>query len=152
MNPLIKKLNFKDQEIVAILGAPESFTPTVDEWQELANIDTHLKRDTKYAFMLCFVTGKGDVQQFSEQIDGSLVDDAVLWLVYPKKSSKKYQTDINRDDGWQPLGDLGFEPVRMVAVDEDWSALRFRQAEHIKSLTRDSKMAMSEVGKKRTKK
>jgi hypothetical protein len=35
----------------------------------------------------------------------------------------------------------------MVAIDEDWSALRFRKAEHIKTMTRG--FAMSEEGKKK---
>ena len=34
------------------------------------------------------------------------------------------------------LGDAGFEPVRMVAIDEDFSAVRFRRVEFIKTLTR----------------
>jgi len=46
---------------------------------------------------------------------------------------KKYTCDISRDNGWQALGELGFEGVRMVAIDEDWSAVRFRRAEYIKT-------------------
>ena len=34
------------------------------------------------------------------------------------------------------MGDAGFEPVRMVAIDEDWSALRFRRVEFIKTMNR----------------
>jgi hypothetical protein len=39
------------------------------------------------------------------------------------------------------LGAAGFEPVRMVAVDEDWSALRFRRVGFIKTLTRRSQVS-----------
>jgi hypothetical protein len=46
-------------------------------------------------------------------------------------------------------GDCGFEPVRMVAIDEDWSAVRFRRAEFIKTLTRGKEHRMSEQGKAR---
>ena len=42
------------------------------------------------------------------------------------------------------------EGVRQVAIDEDWSALRFRSAKHIKSLERNPKMALSKEGKQRT--
>ena len=34
------------------------------------------------------------------------------------------------------MGDAGFEPVRMVAIDEDWSAVRFRRVEFIKTMNR----------------
>jgi hypothetical protein len=45
------------------------------------------------------------------------------------------------------LGKLGFEAVRQVAIDQDWSALRFRRVEFIKTMSRDKKRAISEVGK-----
>jgi hypothetical protein len=48
------------------------------------------------------------------------------------------------------LGAAGFEGVRMVAIDEDWTAVRFRRAEFIKTMTRGSEWAMSARGKART--
>jgi hypothetical protein len=38
----------------------------------------------------------------------------------------------------------------MVAIDEDWSAVRFRRVEFIKTMDRDVRGAMSKVGKART--
>jgi len=40
----------------------------------------------------------------------------------------------------------------MVAVDEDWSALRFRKTTYIKTLTRNASFAISADGKARTQK
>jgi hypothetical protein len=73
----------------------------------------------------------------------------VVWFAYPKGTSKRYACEINRDTGWAALGQAGFEPVRMVAIDEDWSAVRFRRAEFIKTMTRDRKWAMSKEGKEK---
>jgi len=73
----------------------------------------------------------------------------VVWFAYPKGTSKKYKSEINRDSGWQVLGKAGFEPVRMVAIDEDWSACRFRRAEFIKAMTRAKEHRMSAHGKSR---
>jgi hypothetical protein len=47
-------------------------------------------------------------------------------------------TDITRDRGWEPLHDAGFLPVAQVAIDADWSALRFRRREEIREITRKS--------------
>ncbi|MFM7857171.1 MAG: hypothetical protein ACKO96_35940, partial [Flammeovirgaceae bacterium] len=55
--------------------------------------------------------------------------------------------EFNRDNGWSILGKLGFEPVRMVAIDEDWSALRFRKPKDIKKMTRG--FAMTLEGKRK---
>jgi hypothetical protein len=71
------------------------------------------------------------------------------------KLNLKSQTEIlvlcefNRDTGWAALGAAGFEGVRMVAIDEDWSALRFRRVEFIQTMTRDKKRAMTKRGKKK---
>jgi hypothetical protein len=72
-----------------------------------------------------------------------------VWFAYPKGTSKNYRSEISRDKGWHVLGQLGFEGVRGIAIDEDWSAIRFRQAEFIKTMTRDQKHAMSAEGKVR---
>ena len=49
---------------------------------------------------------------------------------------------------WVGLTDT-FEPVRMVAIDEDWSAVRFRRAEFIKTMTRAKEHRMTAQGKAR---
>ena len=59
--------------------------------------------------------------------------DAVVWFAYPKGTSKKYKCDFNRDTGWDALKSAGFDTVRAVAIDEDWTGLRFRRVEFIKS-------------------
>ena len=99
-------------------------------------------------FSIAFVTRQSEVNALAEEIAAKAIGNAVIWFAYPKGTSKHYTCEFNRDTGWAVLGDLGFEPVRQVAIDEDWSALRFRRVEFIKSMTRDAKMAISDVGKK----
>jgi hypothetical protein len=60
-----------------------------------------------------------------------------LWLLYPKRSGR-IATDVTRDHGWEPVHEAGFLPVAQVAVDADWSALRFRRREEIREITRKS--------------
>ena len=86
--------------------------------------------------MLAFVTTQVQVDTLARDVAQATSGDAVVWFAYPKQSSKRYRCDFNRDTGWAALGTAGFEPVRQVAVDEDWSALRFRRVEFIKKLTR----------------
>lgn len=51
-----------------------------------------------------------------------LAGPEVLWVAYPKGN----RADINRDSLWPILAELGMRPIGQVAVDEVWSALRFR--------------------------
>ena len=76
------------------------------------------------------------------------VGDAIVWLAYPKGTSKRYQCEFNRDNGWAAIEAAGFESVRMVAIDDDWSALRFRRSEFVKS---PAVAAKTGVGKKKPK-
>jgi hypothetical protein len=149
MNAIFKKLNYKDQTAIHILNAPESFQPAIEEMRELTSIHATIVRAKDVSFALAFATKQGEVDKFADQIAKASSGDAVIWIAYPKGTSKKYKCEFHRDNGWTRMGANGFEPVRMVAIDEDWSALRFRRVEHIKTMTRSS--ALTETGKARIK-
>jgi len=83
-------------------------------------------------------------------LSSKLSSDAIVWFSYPKGTSKKYTFDFNRDRGWECMGKYNFEPVRQIAIDEDWSSLRFRNVKHIKKLTRSLQSTLTEEAKKRT--
>src|SRR5216684_887300 len=88
--------------------------------------------------------------ELEKKINKLAQGDAVVWFAYPKSTSKRYKCEINRDTGWSALGAVGFESVRLVAIDEDWSAKRLRRVEFIKTMKRDSAYAMSRAGKVQT--
>ena len=147
MNPIFKKLNFKDQPQIHIVNAPESFKKDMREMAPLTDVKTSLTGTKKVLFFLAFVTKQNEVDDLANKVAPFVEGDGLVWFAYPKGSSKKYKCEFNRDNGWTMLGKQGYEPVRMVAIDEDWSALRFRKAENIKTMSRSS--AISETGKKR---
>ena len=84
------------------------------------------------AFALSFVTQIAELHRLSRKLSAKAAGDAILWFANPKGTSKKYSCDFNRDDGWEVLRQAGFDSVRQVAIDDDWSALRFRRVEFIK--------------------
>ena len=51
-----------------------------------------------------------------------LTSPATLWVAYPKAN----KVDINRDTLWPIVAEHGLRPIGQVAVDGEWSALRFR--------------------------
>ena len=148
MSAVFKKLNLKDEPEILVLNAPESFEP------ELAALESpRVLRDVAQApeitFALAFVSKQAEVDAISKAVAAKARGDALVWFAYPKGSSKKYKCEFNRDTGWAVLGELGFEPVRQVAIDEDWSALRFRKVEHIKTLKRDASRTHSAAARER---
>ena len=147
MNATFQKLNYKGQAAVYVVHAPSSFDGVLEEMGELTAVKTTLARARGVEFALCFATKKNEVDAFADAVAKASEGDAVVWVAYPKGSSKKYKCEFNRDTGWDRMGANGFEPVRMVAIDEDWSALRFRRVENIKTMTRSR--ALTEAGKAR---
>jgi hypothetical protein len=146
MSPLFKKLNLGTHAVIHVLNAPKSFDA---ELALLKGVTVKRSVSGPANFAMAFVITQSELEAASQKLAAAGVGDAILWMVYPKGSSKKYRCEFNRDSGWPLLGAAGFEPVRMVAVDEDWSAMRFRRVEHIKTMTRGRDHRISTAGRKR---
>lgn len=146
MTPLFKKLNLGIVQRVHVLDAPGAFEA---ELAGLGGVEIRRSVTGEVAFALAFVRTLAEVERATQQLTRGAADDAILWMAYPKASSKNYRCEFKRDTGWAALGAAGYEPVRMVAIDADWSALRFRKVEHIRTLQRDPDGAISQVGRAR---
>ena len=135
MRPLLEKLNYKGQKRIAILNAEKNFILAPMKEIKDIQIDTEIDPRYPYDFMILFVRKAAEVKEIVPVALHNLAVDGVLWFCYPKKTSKKYLSEIDRDHGWEALNDLGFFGIRMVAIDEDWSALRFRNIKYIKTVS-----------------
>jgi len=149
MDTVFKKLNLKNQKSVFVINAPESFEVNLDSIRDETLIIKSLLGESNIEFILIFVTKQAEIDTVIPEIASRLVGDAVLWMCYPKGTSKKYKCDFNRDTGWAIMGPYDLEPVRMVAIDDDWSALRFKKVDFIKTMKRSSLHALSEKGKEK---
>ena len=140
------KLNLKDQREILVVNPPESFEP---ELRRLAGVTVRRQPRTNepVSFALLFVTRQSEVDSLARLMGSAAPGDAIVWFAYPKGSSKRYSCEFNRDTGWRALGKAGFEPVRQVAIDEDWTALRFRRAEFIATMRRSPERALSARGR-----
>ena len=131
MTPLFKKLNFKGQKEICIINAPAEFDQEIVVMKEETKIDATLNDCKNADFVLAFVKTKKEIETFAGALQKRLEGDPVIWFAYPKKTSKKYQVEINRDSGWESLRKIGLDTVRAVSIDDDWSALRFRKQDFI---------------------
>jgi hypothetical protein len=146
---ILKKLNFKDQgQPVLVINAPKSY----GEIKAAFEGEVHQQAELEvYDFVQVFGTSNEELQSNAKKAVTYVKEDGLLWLCYPKKSSKVYKgSDCSRDTVTGMLSEEGYEPVRQIAIDDDWSALRFRKPEKIKKMVRD--FAVTDEGIKRTKK
>lgn len=68
------------------------------------------------------VDDEGGLRAFADDHREILGAPRALWLLYPKGN----RIALNRDSLWRLMADYGVRPITQVAVDEVWSALRFR--------------------------
>jgi hypothetical protein len=133
MKELLTKLNYKGQLRIAVINAEQSFYKAVAKELKGVITDDDIDQRCPYEFMIVFVKSIAEVDLLAPVALHNLTADGVLWFCYPKKSSKKYASNLERDKGWKALNEAGFYGIRMVSVDDDWSAMRFRNIRFIKS-------------------
>jgi hypothetical protein len=132
MAGIFEKLNLKDRQKILVLHAPQSFEPELARLPVLT-IHRDIESVPEIGFSLAFVTRQSEVDALAGPVAARAKGDAIVWFAYPKGTSKKYKCDFNRDTGWEILKAAGFDTVRAISIDDDWTALRFRRKEYIKS-------------------
>ena len=137
MADLLNKLNHRGQAVV-LVNIPVEAAEEIDALLAGAATTTTLPETIDFA--LVFVRTLDEVRQHGTTVLSRAAGDAIVWFCYPKQTSQRYTCEFNRDTGWQVLGDHRFEPVRQIALDDDWSALRFRNIDYIKKLTRKTRI------------
>jgi hypothetical protein len=130
-SPLFKKLNLGEHQEIVVFNAPAAFESELKLLKGV-KIARDPSKPKEVKFGLAFAITQAQLDRASKVLASSSEGDAVIWFAYPKGSSKRYTCEFNRDSGWGVIRAAGFESVRMVAIDEDWSALRFRRVEYVK--------------------
>lgn len=88
-------------------------------------------------FLIAFARDRAELAAAAAEVAARYAPGGHLWLCYPKRSGG-IRSDLTRDVGWEPVHALGLLGVTQVALDADWSALRFRLRDEIRTLTRRS--------------
>ncbi len=149
MEKTIRKLGYKGETPVLIINAPETFKAEAFPIFAGKVVEKVLPpgEPASFPFVMLFARNLAEVSAMKASAVTASAADGKLYICYPKKSSKNYQSDLSRDIVWPLLGEFGYEPVSLFSLDEDWSAMRFKKAEAIKSLKRT--VASTETGRQR---
>jgi Bacteriocin-protection, YdeI or OmpD-Associated len=123
MSDLAKKLRIVPGGRIVSLGAPASFDVLLDPLPDGASLS--VRASGTYDVVLFFVMDAQALEKGLPRAMAALDDGGVFWICYPKKSSG-IKTDLTRDIGWKVVQDAGLGAVTQVAIDETWSALRFK--------------------------
>ncbi len=120
---LMKKLQFKSGQSLLLLNVPEPVLAHLTT--SLTELALSTETNNPFDGVFLFVQYQADLEQWAKTAVAALKADGLFWLAYPKKSGK-LDTDLTRDKGWHVIKAMGWEGVRQIAIDDTWSALRFK--------------------------
>jgi hypothetical protein len=121
---LAKKLHLKSGMRLAVVNAPDGFARTLGKLPADVAHEESLRDGLDVA--LVFVLNKKELKSRWPKATASIKADGALWVAYPKKSSG-VQSDLTMSGEWEVYKNSPWQPVSSIAVDETWSAVRFRQ-------------------------
>ncbi|HEX7963988.1 MAG TPA: hypothetical protein VF466_05380 [Candidatus Saccharimonadales bacterium] len=109
---LDKKLQLKEGQTITLVARPASFTAPLSEAP--ASSDA----------LLVFAAKEADLLGQLSTLQAAAKSGKLTWVAYPK--AKQLQTDLNRDIIRDIANQNGLDPVRQIALDDTWSALRLK--------------------------
>ena len=123
--PVLEKLLLKPGTRAAVLQAPAGYASLLASAPTAVAVDAPL--DGSYDWIQYFARTRAELDRDVPALKRVLAPSTVLWISYPK--GKAEPTDLNRDVLRTQLQPLGLQPVTQVAIDDVWSALRFKLIE-----------------------
>jgi hypothetical protein len=119
---LAQKLQVKSGKLI-VMNAPAGYAARLAK--ELKDLTVSARASGQAEAVLLFVNSLAEVDKFAPKAGKLVKPGGMLWIAYAKGTSK-VTTDVNRDKLWAAVQPIGWQPIRQVALDEVWSALRFK--------------------------
>jgi hypothetical protein len=116
------KLLIRPGNHVRLVGAPPEYAQLLRELRPDVVFD-----DTAHGadIVQTFVNSCAELKSRGEEFTALPKPSGILWITYPKKSSG-VESDLSRDRVREAMQPTGWRPVTQIAIDDTWSALRFR--------------------------
>jgi hypothetical protein len=130
---LAKKLRLAPEHRVVVLNAPDGYMSLFHPGP--ANIATTLQPRQDYDAVILFVKDADELRRLGSPAVRAAKPNGLLWIAYPKGGETAGATDLPATPWWvrrdvlgEMTGETAYKPVAFVAVDDTWTALRFKRA------------------------
>ena len=120
--PLPKKLCIREGARVALVGAPPGFESVLEPLPEGVEFVPPTRKGL--SVVLLFARSRAELVRLFESLAARIKPDGSLWVAWPKRASG-VETDLAEPYVRQHGLDVGLVDVKVCAVDETWSGLRF---------------------------
>ncbi|MFD2562124.1 DUF3052 domain-containing protein [Aquimarina rubra] len=121
--PLAKKLGLKEGATALFYNLPDHY------WNLFSEIPKNITKlyevgSTEADFIHMFCTSSEELKKVAPLHKNALKKTGMLWVSWPKGSSK-IPTDLKRELIREYVLEIGLVDIKVAAVDEDWSGLKF---------------------------
>ncbi|MEZ4671994.1 MAG: DUF3052 domain-containing protein [Anaerolineae bacterium] len=120
--PLAQKLGIKAGQRLIILNAPDDYTATLGELP--AGVEAETTFAGQFDFIHYFTMQRAELETELPRLKAALLSSGMLWISWPKKSAKM-DTDLSDNVVRESGLTAGLVDVKVAAVDERWSGLKF---------------------------
>jgi len=131
-SPTAKKLRLARGHHVAVLNSPAGYLAQLHPGP--ADIDTEVQPSQTYDVVQLFVSSADELRRLGPAAIRAVKPDGLLWITYPKGGEPRDATDLPATPWWTKrdvLGEItsvtGYKPVALVAIDDTYTALRFKR-------------------------
>ena len=128
--PIARKLGMNPGMRALIIAPPSGYMNLVTPAPDGLNVTS--RAAGMYPFVQVFAAGLAEIRAFAKKLPKHAAPSALVWISYPKKASKT-SSELSRDVIRKAMNAAGWRAVSIVAIDEVWSALRFRPASQVGS-------------------
>ena len=132
LSALAKKLRLAPNHHIAVLNSPPGYLAQLAPAP--ADLYTALKPSTLYDVVQLFVNNVDELRALGATAIKAVKPEGLLWIAYPKGGATRGATDLPATPWWTKrdvlgefTGETGYKPVAFVAIDETWTALRFKK-------------------------
>ena len=128
-----QKLRIARDMQLLLLNAPQGYARMLGALPDGVQIAT--EPAGQYDVVLLFVRDRVELEHSLRLATKAVRGGGVFWIAWEKKA-RRGPDDLNRNSLWAAVQPSGWGPVTNVAIDEMWSALRFKPEAEI---TRDER-------------
>jgi hypothetical protein len=128
-----KKLRLAAGQKIVVLNAPAGYMALLSPGPK--DVGTQLLQSQPYDVVQLFVNSAEELRRLGPEAIRAVKPDGMLWITYPKGDRTLGETDLPATPWWTQrdvLGEItsvtGYKPVAFVAIDEKYTALRFKRA------------------------
>ena len=128
-----KKLRLAAGQKVAVLNAPPGYLSRLVPGP--ADIGNEVQPSQTYDVVQLFVNSVEELRRLGPPAIGAVKPSGLLWITYPKGGQTRGVSDLPATPWWTKrdvLGEItsvtGYKPVAFVAIDDNYTALRFKRA------------------------